>query len=94
LSSTEGDCFAALQEIRREAEGRGWQICCKGARQNVWPSQMSRQMSGGRMVFLLEMGRPARMDDLVEIFDQDAPEMYSTVAAQEEFAENWFQSLG
>ncbi|MCA9151036.1 MAG: hypothetical protein KDA92_17110, partial [Planctomycetales bacterium] len=43
LTGQATDCFAALQIIRRKAEGRDWKICCKGSRRNVWPSAMSRQ---------------------------------------------------
>jgi hypothetical protein len=88
-----GDCFAALQSVRRKAEGRNWMICCKGARRNVWPSGMSRQMGGGIKAYVLEMGRQGRSDLLVEIFDEDTPESYSTVADQEAYAHAWFESL-
>src|SRR5690242_19574386 len=87
------DCFAALQSVRRKAEGRNWMICCKGARRNAWPSAMSRQMGGGIKAYVLEMGRQGRADSLVEIFDEDAPESYSTVADQEAYAHAWFESL-
>lgn len=93
LTSDAGDCFAALQVIRRKAEGRGWSICCKGARRNVWPSAMSRQMGGGVKAYILEMGRQGRADELVEIFEEDSPELYATVADQESFAMTWFDSL-
>ena len=39
LTGQAEDCFAALQIIRRTAEGRMWSICCKGARRDVWPPQ-------------------------------------------------------
>lgn len=87
------DCFEALLDLRRQAERRQWSICCKGARRNVWPSGMSRDMGGGVRAYTVEMRRPARMDSLVDIFDEDTPEMYCSVADQEAFAEAWFQSL-
>lgn len=88
------DCFAALQIIRRKAEGRNWHICCQGARRNVRPSAMSRQMGGGVMAYVLETGQPGRMDSMVNIFDEDSPEAYASVADQEAYAHAWFQSLG
>lgn len=93
ISGRADDCFAALQIIRKMAEGQGWSICCKGARRNVWPSAMSRQMGGGVKAYTLEMGQQGQLDSLVEIFDPDAPESYSSVADQEAFAQAWFESL-
>ena len=93
LTGQADDCFAALQTIRRAAEDRNWKICCQGARRDVRPSAMSRQMGGGIMAYVLEMGQPGRMDSTVEIFDAAAPESYSTVADQEAYAQAWFESL-
>lgn len=93
LTGHAADCFAALQIIRRKAEGRDWKICCKGARRNVWPSAMSREMGGGLKAYVLEMGRQGRADSLVDIFDEDVPESYSSVSDQEAYAHAWFESL-
>lgn len=93
LTGQAEDCFAALQAIRRQAEGRNWKICCKGSRRNVWPSGMSRQMGGGIKAYVLEMGRQARLDSLVDIFDEDSLDSYSSVAEQEAYAREWFESL-
>jgi hypothetical protein len=93
LTAQAEDCFAALQIIRRQAEGRDWKICCKGARRNVWPSAMSRQMGGGVKAYVLEMGQQGRADSLVDIFDDDQPESYSSVADQESYASAWIESL-
>jgi hypothetical protein len=93
LTGQADDCFAALQALRRKAEGQNWMICCKGARRNVWPSAMSRQMGGGVKAYVLEMGRQGRVDSMVEIFDEDTPESYSTVTDQEAYAHAWFKSL-
>jgi hypothetical protein len=93
LTGQADDCFAALQIIRRKAEGLSWNICCKGARRNVWPSGMSRSMGGGKKAYVLEMGQQSRRDSLVKIFDADIPESYSSVADQEAYAHAWFESL-
>lgn len=55
---------------------------------------MSRSMGGGIKAYTLELGQPGSMDALVEIFDPDSPENYSSVVDQEAFAASWFQSLG
>lgn len=93
LTGQAEDCFAARQIIRRQAEGRGWKICCKGARRNVWPSAMSRQMGGGVKACVLQMGQQGRADSLVDIFDDDQPESYSSVTDQESYANAWIESL-
>jgi hypothetical protein len=94
LTSQAADCFAALQGIRREAERRGWRICCVGARKNVWPSAMSRDMGGGFKAYVLTLGEYGKMDSMVEILDSDEPISYCSVAEQEAFAKQWFESLG
>lgn len=87
------DCFAALQSVRRQAEERNWMICCKGARRNVWPSAMSRQMGGGIKAYVLEIGQQGTVDSLIDIFENDTPDSYATVADQEAFAREWLESL-
>jgi hypothetical protein len=94
LTSQASDCFAALQGIRRKAEGRGWRICCMGSRQNVWPSAMSRDMGGGFKAYVLTLGSQGRTDTMVEILDPDEPDSYCSVSEQEAFAARWFDSLG
>lgn len=63
-----------------------------GARRNVWPSAMSREMGGGFKAYVLTIGQPAT--ELVDIFDVDESPVGSTVSEQESFAESWFDSLG
>ncbi len=93
LTGQAADCFDALQIVRREAERQDWRICCKGSRKNVWPSAMSREMGGGVTAYLLEMGQQGRTDSLVDIFERDTPEFYSSVADQAAFADAWFESI-
>lgn len=92
ITAQASDCFAALQGIRRKTEGRGWSIHCLGARKNVWPSAMSRDMGGGFKAYVITMGQPAI--ELVDILDTDQSPDGSTVAEQEAFAKSWFASLG
>ena len=63
------DLFEALQAVRRGLEDAGMQLCCQGCRPDVAPSGMSRQMGGGRRAYRHRRGRPATLDDLVDIFD-------------------------
>jgi hypothetical protein len=93
LTCQASDCFAALQGIRRKAEGRGWRICCMGSRKNVWPSAMSRDMGGGFKAYVLTLGQQGRTETMVEILVPDEPDSYCSVAEQEAFASQWFDSL-
>ena len=52
LDHAEGpDLFEALQAVRRRLEDAGMLLCCQGARADVFPSGMSRQMGGGRRAY-------------------------------------------
>ncbi|MCP4098794.1 MAG: hypothetical protein GY880_25795 [Planctomycetaceae bacterium] len=92
ITAQAADCYAALQGIRRKTEGRGWSIHCLGARRNVWPSAMSRQMGGGEKAYQLNMGQQAT--EIVCIFDADSNPDGSSVAEQEAYSQNWLKSLG
>jgi hypothetical protein len=76
------DRFRALLDVRRELEPLGLQLCCNGARLDVWPSGMSGQMSGGRRAYLRPGGRAPGKNDLVDIFDPAPRDRVGTVEAQ------------
>lgn len=63
------DLFAALEAIRLQLEPAGVLLCCQGARPDVFPSGMARQMAGGRRAYRLSSERRPTRDDLVDIFD-------------------------
>ncbi|KQZ65627.1 hypothetical protein ASD67_00495 [Sphingopyxis sp. Root1497] len=89
----EQDFFSALQAIRKRVlEPKGLVPFCYGASLKVWPSAMSRDMGGGLKAYKLEMGVQAKQ--LVGIFEEGPDVIPSSVAAQEEFAREWFDSLG
>lgn len=63
------DLFGALEAVRLRLEPSQILICCQGAQLNVFPSGMSRQMSGGRRAYALTPARRPESSDLVDIFD-------------------------
>jgi hypothetical protein len=70
IAETEAaDLFAALEAIRLQLEPSGLRVCCQGARPDVFPSGMARQMAGGRRAYRLRPGQRPSGDDLVDIFD-------------------------
>src|SRR5262245_40134728 len=62
------DLFYCLLSLRQYLESRGLLLCCQGARRNVSPSGMTRQMSSGRLAYLLKPGVELSDDDLIDVF--------------------------
>jgi hypothetical protein len=90
------DLFECLSELRRKyLQPIGAKILCNGARQGVYPSRMSRQMSAGRKAYRVRLGHPAEAKDVVDIFDPaPASEVVNDVAEQVDFHRQWIASLG
>lgn len=88
------DLFEALREMRKELEDAGYQLLCAGARPDVAPSGMSRDMGGGRKAYVLHLSKPGSRDDMVDIFDAAEPASVGTVQQQREYFEKWKASLG
>jgi hypothetical protein len=55
---------------------------------------MASQMGGGMKGYLVRLGQPAHMSDLVDIFDAGQDMDLVSVHEQEEFKLQWFRSLG
>ncbi|RKE17927.1 hypothetical protein [Streptomyces sp. TLI_171] len=79
--------FDALSRLRPQIEPLGFQLLCNGARIDAYPSGMSRDMGGGRTLYVLTPGRTPRQR--VAVFDRAAPSSVGTVAAQPAFYESW-----
>ena len=88
-----GDLFEAMTDLRKILERTGAQLLCAGARVDVYPSGMGRDMGGGQMAYVTQLGRPGRLEDLVDIFDEAAPEQVGTVQEQRDFHKRWIKSL-
>ena len=81
------DVFQCLQMIRLDLENQGIKILCNGARKNVSPSGMGRQMSNGQKIYVLNLGQSAT--ELVDIFDPAEVTEIGTVAEQLDFYKEW-----
>lgn len=86
------DLFDAFTNLRRRLEARGWQLLCKGARPDAFPSGMSRDMSGGRKVYETTIGQPAKFP-MVDIFEYECLENVGKVADQELHHRAWIDSM-
>jgi hypothetical protein len=87
------DLFEAMILLRLELEALGAQLLCGGARTDVFPSRMSRDMGGGRSAYLTRLGSPALPSDLVDIFDTAGVETVGSVQEQATFHNAWLASL-
>jgi hypothetical protein len=85
------DLFDALIALRRELDAAGCRLLCAGARRDVFPSGMSREMGGARKAYICRLGSPAHQ--LVDIFDEALPEQVGTVDEQHGFRQRWIASL-
>jgi hypothetical protein len=83
------DLFEALRGIRKELERTGCRILCAGARRDVYPSGMSRSMSGGRKAYVNRMGAKPTPTDVVDIFDEAEASFVGSVDEQLEFHRRW-----
>lgn len=77
----EVDLLECLKSARRDLESMGLLLCCQGARLNVFPSGLTRQMTEGRLAYSIRAGKEISDDDLVDIF---APADCSAVATLED----------
>ncbi len=94
LESTAEDWFDAFCAVRRDLETRELLPACYGAHLHAFPSGMSRSMGGGRQLYRLTIGKQARMNDLVGLFDAGQDVIPSTVDDQRKFFDQWIDSLG
>jgi len=93
ITATDYSYFHALCRIREELEVRGLRPFCYGSSRNVYPSGMSCQMGGGIKAYKMTLGKPARLSDLVGIFETGSDVEPVTVDQQEKYRDEWLQSL-
>lgn len=87
------DLFEALAALRLRLEQDQYLLLCNGARKDAYPSRMSREMGGGRKIYLLKQGVQGRREDLVDIFGAAAYDQVGTVAEQRSAYDAWIRSL-
>ncbi|WP_166839647.1 hypothetical protein [Rheinheimera pleomorphica] len=83
------DLFECLISLRRILEKRGFNILCQGARSNVISSRMTKQMSGGRLAYLTQMGEPAKEANLVDIFEPALETDIGSIEEQKTYQQSW-----
>lgn len=86
------DLFRCFRELRSKLDVFGIKVLCNGARIDATVSGMLSD-SGARKVYLTTMGQHARLEDLVNIFDEADPEKVGTVEEQDNYHNKWVVSF-
>ena len=86
------DLFEALIALRYTLEAKGAALLCAGARRDVFPSGMQRDMAGGRKAYVIRLGVHATVKNIVDIFDPADAAQVTSVSEQRAFFEEWLKS--
>ena len=93
ITASNSDFFSAMQSIRKKLQQKDRFLNCYGGSKNVYPSPMSQDMGLGWKAYRLRLGAPARLADLVSIFDVGPDVVPSSVEEQVAFYKSWLESL-
>ncbi|MBM7569524.1 hypothetical protein [Paenibacillus sacheonensis] len=93
ITSQSENYFTALQLLRVKLEERNTQILCNGAAINIYPSRMQLEMGVGRLAYKLHHSVPAKMADVIDIFDLDDELEFVTVTEQTNYYQQWMNSI-
>lgn len=83
------DLFDSLIQLRLYLEKNNYLLLCNGARVDVYPSGMSRDMSNGRLAYITKLGESTTKDSIVDIFDEANQINVGTVEQQKGFHARW-----
>ncbi|MEU7835873.1 hypothetical protein [Nonomuraea sp. NPDC049129] len=85
LLDVEGeDLLACLIDLRRRLEVEGLNLCCQGARADVWPSGQLRQFTNGRFGYVLASKLPGEALKEVDLFASAHPHEIASIEQQRE----------
>ena len=84
------DMFSAFQLLRDKLLEAGWGIMCNAARINAVQSGM---MTNQDVVYLVELGKQARTEDVHGFWDYCEMEEHVYTEEQEVFRKKWIDSL-
>lgn len=85
--------FDAFVQARLACEPRGIMFICMGTHERVYPSPMQEDMGANTLAYKTELGKQAKLADMVDIFAPDPETSCATVREQAEFHDRWFASL-
>ncbi|MDE9566365.1 hypothetical protein KKI93_20585 [Xenorhabdus bovienii] len=81
-------CFAKLREELKDVI-----FLCKGAKINVYPSGMARDMALGMAAYEFSLGKEVGREDLVGTFDFEANDVAVSPNEQREYFYKWSESV-
>ncbi len=84
------DMFSAFQLLRDKMLEMAWGIMCNAARINAVQSGMMRDLD---VVYLVELGKRARQEDVYGFWDYCEMKEYVFTKEQEAFRNQWWDSL-
>jgi hypothetical protein len=87
------DLFECLIQLRTELSKYNYVALCNGARLDVYPSGMCRDMGGGSCAYILQSQKSPTPEDLVNIFDPAPIELIASIEEQKQFFESWHTSF-
>ncbi len=93
FSASGSDLFKAIWTLRKQLELLGMSLLIKGARKNVVCSGMSRSMGGGRKAYVVQLGKPALREEIVDILDDATVEQIASIQEQQDYYQQWVESL-
>jgi hypothetical protein len=83
LLDVEGeDLLDCLIDLRRQLEAEGLNLCCQGARSDVWPSGQLRQFTNGRVGYVLAPRPPGDAHEEVDLFAPAQPHEIGSIEQQ------------
>lgn len=92
IKCVNSDLFECLVDLRQEFSVKKYLLLCNGARVNVYPSPMSRDMGGARLAYLLTLGKQSKREDLIDIFNYAEFIDIGSVEEQKRFYNSWLKS--
>ncbi|KMJ45892.1 hypothetical protein AB204_06800 [Xenorhabdus khoisanae] len=82
------DCFANLRKELRDVI-----FLCKGAKLNVYPSGMARDMAMGLAAYEYTLGKEVGRENLVGTFDFEDQDVEVSPHKQKEYFYQWIESV-
>jgi len=94
VSGVDWHFFEALCRVRESLAAYRLTPRCYGACRNLIVSGMAADMGRGLKGYLVRLGEPAKLSDLVRIFESGPAMDLVTVAEQREFKRTWLRGFG
>ncbi|MBC8947159.1 hypothetical protein [Xenorhabdus indica] len=89
--SNDTDYFSCFIDLRNQL--KDIIFLCKGAKINVFPSAMQRDMGLGKVAYETTLGQHGLPENMVHIFDFEDKDVDYTPEDQGKFHLQWFESL-